>query len=245
MSFMTNVGKVLNLASFALGGEGTAQRQFILSSDDDKLILPVTPWKYDVKTGQGNKVVGVEQLGEALVFGLPKAVEISFSCFFPDLNHEYPFVVGDEKSPADCVALLTKWKEGQKPVRIIITDSPVNLLTGIMRFDYKEKDGTRDIYYTLELTEYKDLNTPDANNPKKIDEQTGLKGRPANPTDATRNKLKKASDMLDKAKHAYGQYNKWRRIAESAKNGGWKDLAVGNLDKLRKLKIPKLPKGMN
>lgn len=242
MAFMTNVGRVLSLASFALGGEGTAQRQFILSSDGDKLILPVTPWKYDVKTGQGNKVVGVEQLGEALVFGLPKAVEISFSCFFPDQNHEYPFVVGDEKSPADCVALLMKWKEGQKPVRIIITDSPVNLLTGIMKFDYKEKDGTRDIYYTLELTEYKDLNTPDANNPKKVDEKTGLKGRPANPTDATRNKLKKASDMLDKAKHAYGQYQHWRRVVEG---NNLKDLTINNLDKLKKLKIPKLPKGMS
>ena len=242
MAFMTNVGRVLSLASFALGGEGTAQRQFILSSDGDKLILPVTPWNYDVKTGQGNKVVGVEQLGEALVFGLPKAVEISFSCFFPDQNHEYPFVVGDEKSPADCVALLMKWKEGQKPVRIIITDSPVNLLTGIMKFDYKEKDGTRDIYYTLELTEYKDLNTPDANNPKKVDEKTGLKGRPANPTDATRNKLKKASDMLDKAKHAYGQYQHWRRVVEG---NNLKDLTINNLDKLKKLKIPKLPKGMS
>ena len=229
MAFMTNVGRVLSLASFALGGEGTAQRQFILSSDGDKLILPVTPWKYDVKTGQGNKVVGVEQLGEALVFGLPKAVEISFSCFFPDQNHEYPFVVGDEKSPADCVALLMKWKEGQKPVRIIITDSPVNLLTGIMKFDYKEKDGTRDIYYTLELTEYKDL-------------KTGLKGRPANPTDATRNKLKKASDVLDKAKHAYGQYNKWRNIA---KGNNLKSLTINNLNKLKNLKIPKLPKGMS
>ena len=245
MSFMTNVGRVLNLASFALGGEGTAQRQFILSSDDDKLILPVTPWKYDVKTGQGNKVVGVEQLGEALVFGLPKAVEISFSCFFPDLNHEYPFVVGDEKSPADCVALLTKWKEGQKPVRIIITDSPVNLLVGIMRFAYKEKDGTRDIYYTLELTEYKDLNTPDANNPKKIDEQTGLKGRPANPTEETKNKLKKGSDVMDKAKHAYGSYGRWRTIVDRMHDDGMKDIAVSDVQKLKNIKTPKIPKGMS
>ena len=239
---MTNVGKYLNLASFALGGGGTAHRQFILSADGDKLILPVTPWKYDVKTGQGNKVVGVEQLGEALIFGLPKAVTISFSCFFPDPNHEYPFVVGDDKTPTECVALLTKWKEARKPVRIIITESPVNLLTGIMKFDYKEKDGTRDIYYTLDLTEFKDLNTPLANNPKKTDETTGLKGRTANPTSETKNRLKKASDVLDKAKHAYGQYQHWRRVVQG---NNLKDLAINNLDKLRKLKIPKLPKGMS
>lgn len=236
MSFMTNIGRFLNLASFALGGGGTERRQFILSVDNEKLILPVTPWRYNVKTGQGNKVVAVEQLGEALVFGLPRAVGISFDCFFPAQEHDYPFVVGDDRSPAECIALLTKWKEGQRPVRFIITDSPVNLLVGIMKLDYKEKDGTRDIYYTLELTEYKDLNTPDANNPKKIDEETGLKGRTANPTDETRSKLKKASDVLDKAKHAYGEYRHWRRIV---RGNSLTDLAINNLDKLKQLKIPK------
>ena len=239
MSFMTNVGKFLNLASFVLGG-GTERRQFILSADGEKLILPVTPWRYNVKTGQGNKVVAVEQLGEALIFGLPKAVEISFDCFFPSQVHDYPFVVGDDRSPEECIALLTKWKEGQKPVRIIITDSPVNLLTGIMKLDYKEKEGTRDIYYTLSLTEYKDLNTPDANNPKKIDEKTGLKGRTADPTSETRNKLKKASDVLDKAKHAYGKYQHWRRVAKS---NNLKSLVLNDPALLKKLKLPKLPKG--
>ena len=235
MSFMTNIGRLLNLAAFALNGGGKAHRQFILSSDSEKLILPVTPSKYTVKTGQGNKVVAVEQLGEALVFGLPRAVEISFEGFFPDPEHDYPFVVGDSRTPAECVALLTKWKEARKPVRVIITDSPVNLLVGIMRFDYKEKDGTRDIYFTLELTEFKDLNTPFANNPKQIDEATGLRDRTADPSEETRNKLKKASDVLDKARHAYGQYNKWRRIAE---NNNLKDLAINNLDKLKKLSKP-------
>ena len=243
MAVGLNESEIMDIVNYAATGE--LYRQFILSTDDERLVLPVTPWKYDVKTGQGNKVVGVEQLGEALVFGLPKAVEISFSCFFPDLNHEYPFVVGDEKSPADCVALLTKWKEGQKPVRIIITDSPINLLVGIMRFDYKEKDGTRDIYYTLELTEYKDLNTPSANNPKQIDEQTGLKGRPANPTEETKNKLKKGSDVMDKAKHAYGSYGRWRTIVDRMHDDGMKDIAVSDVQKLKNIKTPKIPKGMS
>lgn len=236
MSFMTNIGRFLNLASFALSGAAPVHRQFILSSDGERFVLPVTPWKYKIKTGQTNKVVSVEQLGEALVFGLPQALEISFECFFPDTEHDYPFVVGDNKTPAECVALLIKWKEARKPVRIIITDSPVNLLTGIMKFDYHEKDGTRDIYYSLEFTEFRDLNTPLANNPQQIDEKTGIKNRTANPTDETKNKLKKASDVLDRAKHAYGEYNKWRRIVEG---NHMKDLVINNLDKLRQLKIPK------
>lgn len=241
MAFMTNVGKILNLASFAMGSS-SKRRQFILSSEGDKLILPVTPWKYNVKTGQGNKVVAVEQLGEVLVFGLPTAVRLSFDCFFPDPQHEYAFISGDDRSPSECIDLLTKWKEAKKPVRIIITDRPVNLLCGIMKFNYREKDGTRDIYYTLELTEFKDLNTPMANNSKQVNKTTGLRNRTANPSASVKNKLKKASDVLDKAKHAYGQYNKWRNIV---KGNNLKSLTINNLDKLKKLKIPKLPKGMS
>ena len=243
MAVGLNESEIMDIVNYAATGE--LYRQFILSTDDERLVLPVTPWKYDVKTGQGNKVVGVEQLGEVLIFGLPKAVKISFSCFFPSQIHEYPFIVGDDISPSECVTLLKKWKESEKPVRIIITDSPINLLVGIMRFDYKEKDGTRDIYYTLELTEYKDLNTPSANNLKQIDEQTGLKGRPANPTEETKNKLKKGSDVMDKAKHAYGSYGRWRTIVDRMHDDGMKDIAVSDVQKLKNIKTPKIPKGMS
>lgn len=51
-------------------------------------------------------------------------------------------------------------------------------MMSIMTFSYNEKDGTRDIWYDISFTEYRDLNTPPANNDKEIDETTGLKNRP-------------------------------------------------------------------
>ncbi len=47
-------------------------------------------------------------------------------------------------------------------------------------------------------------------------------------------KMKKAADVVDVAKKAYGQANKWRRIAQS---NDLKDLAINNVDKLRGLII--------
>ena len=204
---------MLHIASSILGG-GSVRRQIILSCNGEKITLPVTPRQYEVSTGQGNKVVNVEQVGEALVFGLPSAQRITFSSFFSATVHDYPFVVGDSLEPSFFVEKLKKWKESRQPVRIIITDSPINLMTGIMKFDYKEQDGSRDIYYTLTLTEYKDLNTPLANNNKQVDETTGLKDRPSPDKKAeSASKLKKAKDVVDVAKKCYGQANKWRRIA--------------------------------
>lgn len=50
---------------------------------------------------------------------------------------------------------------------------PVNLMMGLREFTYREQDGTRDIYYKLSFIEYKELNTPSANNDKQTDETTG------------------------------------------------------------------------
>ena len=86
--------------------------------------------------------------------------------------------MGDTYSPAECIDMIVKWKEAKKPVRVIITDSPVNLMMGIMSFNYNEKDGTRDIWYEISFTEYKKLNTPSSNNNSTVNSDTGLKERP-------------------------------------------------------------------
>lgn len=230
------LGNTLDVLSaiFSAGG-GTVHRQIIMQGMTDTLTIPVTPSKYSITSGQKNKIVDITQVGEALIFGMPKLRTLSFSGFFPSLLHDYPFIVGDTKEPAEIVELLTKWKESRMPVRVIITDTPVNLMFGIMQFDWWEQDGSKDIYYTLSLTEYKDLNTPAANNDKPVDETTGLKDRPTETVEPTQATLwQKGSDICDAAKKAYGDYTHWRRIVQS---NDLKDLAINNASKLRKLVI--------
>lgn len=242
------IGTALNIASILLGGT-TSKRQIIMTRVKDaseapqnakaedlyeKITIPVTPRTYEVSTGQGNKVVNVEQVGEALVFGLPNARRLSFSSFFPRQLHNYPFVVGDKQEPEYFIEMLTKWKELRKPVRVIITDSTVNLMVGIMDFNYKEQDGSHDVYYTLSFVEYKDLNTPAANNNKQVDDSTGLKERPSPEKQAAKSNSVQCRDIVDKAKKAYGAANKFRRIVES---NDLKDLAINEVPKLRRLVI--------
>ena len=224
MGFLNLWNTVNNIASLALGGIRT-RRQIILSSEGEKFTLPVTPEKYQVQTKQLNKVVDIVDFGEALLFGNPGLVKLQFSSFLPRTFHEYSSIIsGDYKDAPECVELLTKWKEAKKPVRVIITDSPLNLMMGIMSFDYDEHDGSHDIYYTLSLNEYKDLNTPPANNNKKVEDATGLKARPTEKTPpVSTDKLKKARDVLEMSKRAYGTVTKWRGIAQS---NNLKDLAI-------------------
>lgn len=180
MKFTQLWSKANVIASYLLGGGGEYRRVIIQGEGSEQLTLPVTPWKYNVTTSQNNKVVDILDFGEALLFGNAKLKYLKFACFFPNQErHEgHKYVVGDKYSPTECIDQIIKWKEAKKPVRVIITDSPVNLMMGIMDFNYNERDGTRDIWYEISFNEYKDLNTPPANNDKQIDSGTGLKDRP-------------------------------------------------------------------
>ena len=173
-------------------------RTVIFSVGDEKLTLPVTPSKYSITAPQNNKIVDILDFGEALIFGTTALKKLKISGFFPATFHQYTFVVGDIKEPAECVDTLTKWKEGKSPVRVIVTDSPVNLLMGIEKFVWREKDGSRDIYFDLDFAEYRDLNVPAANYQKQIDTQTGLKNRPGDISEKLMNKLvSKALDVAE------------------------------------------------
>ena len=191
-------GKANVLASYLLGGGGE-YRKVILSSEGEELTLPVTPWKYSVTTSQNNKIVDILDYGEALLFGNTKLKKLKFSCFFPNQErHEgHKFLVGDSYSPTECIEQIIKWKEAKKPVRVIITDSPVNYMFGIADFSYREKDNTRDIWYEISFEEYRELNTPSANNDKQINETTGLKDRPTDSQDSVSDSVNNQANIVN------------------------------------------------
>lgn len=157
---------------------GTSYRIVSMSSDEERIVLPVTPWKYQVQLGQNNKIVEILDFGEMLVFGRTKLHRLKFGCFFPALNHHYPFVVGDQREPQEFLEILNRWKTAESPVRVIITDSPVNENFAIMNLDFKEKDGTRDIDFEIDLVEYRDWNVPESDFTRTVNSLTGLKDRP-------------------------------------------------------------------
>lgn len=232
--FISGIGRALSYLSVILGKEGSDYPTIILSQGDERLVLPITPTKYEVGTEQENKSVDITQVGEALLFGNPKLKTLSFDGFFP--AKDYPFVVGDKRKPAELISLIEKWKESKKPIRVIVSDGPINLMMAIMSFPWKKQENTGDLYWTLSLKEYKDLNTSTtSDDTKTVDDVTGLKDRPTiqnKPTTATL--FNKGSDVLDAAKKAYGNYRHYERIVQS---NDLKNLAINNLSQLRKLKV--------
>ena len=180
-------------------------RLIIMKQGEERLVLPVTPYRYEVRTAQDNKLVKILDTGERLLFGNSNLKTLRFSSFFPAQKHYYPYVQNIEITPQEAVTLLEKWRTAKAPVRVIITQSPVNLQMAIQNFNYEERDGTRDIYYSVEMTEYKEFNTPSSNSDKAIDEKTGLRDRADDDKGAS--DYKKFNDPYEAAKDVYGDFD--------------------------------------
>lgn len=133
--------------------------------------LPVLPSEFEVISNNMNTVVNINEIGEINLAGREGLQKITISCFFPD--QDYPFVQSQKRhDPYTYVKNIKRWSRSLKPIRLIITETPINCAMLIESFSYKEKDGSGDVYYVLELAEYvftgvkKDSNT-DYNKPSE------------------------------------------------------------------------------
>jgi nucleoid-associated protein YgaU len=100
----------------------------------------------------------VEGFGEISFIGKPKLAEIApIESFFPKQQYSFCQYTGFP-APQECVNLIEKWRLSGNPIRYIITDTLINILCTIESFEFKEQDGTGDIYFTLELKEYRLVN---------------------------------------------------------------------------------------
>lgn len=77
--------------------------------------------------------------------------------------------------PYAVIDRLVEWSNGGDVLRLIVTDTPVNfpVLLGPVR--HGQKDGTGDVYVTLELRRYRELTKESA----EVNQDTGNLGRAA------------------------------------------------------------------
>lgn len=135
--------------------------EFELSFNDRKevLQLPVPPSTFTVSKGNLNKTVTTAHTaGEINLLGKGegKLAGITLSSFFPAQEYYFCLYRGFPK-PYQCVEMIEQWRKTGQPVRLIITGTDINMTMGIESFEYGEQDGTGDVYFTLELLEYRFL----------------------------------------------------------------------------------------
>ena len=173
----------------------------------EQLQLPVNPGEFAVKVGNKNTVVDIQDLGELNLIGRGTLAELQISSFFPANWAPYCAYQNIPK-PYDAVALIEKWRQTWKPIRLIVTGTPINLAMAIESFEYGEKGGTRDINYTLALKEYRFIQV------QQVGQQAAGTSaqRPDTRTALTNYTVKDGDTLFLIAKKVYDDGSKWQGI---------------------------------
>ena len=116
------------------------------------LRLPILPAELQNEGEQDNKTETVNKTGEVNLLGLDKLDTIPLSAHFPDQPMYYDQYAG-YPSPKECVDLVEEMKQGGV-ITLLITPY-INRQATIEKFSWGFKDGTGDIYYTIETKRYR------------------------------------------------------------------------------------------
>lgn len=128
------------------------------NNNEERIRLPVIPSSFEVSIPHQNTTVNITNLGEINLIGKTGLMSMTIESFFP--NQQYKFCLyKDFKKPYEYIKRLLKWKDSGKPIRVIVTGTPINYAMAIENLTYSEVDGTGDVYFSLECKEYKFIST--------------------------------------------------------------------------------------
>ena len=194
---------------------------YLKKDDKDIFRFPVLPSAINVQDYAITNDSNITGLGDVTVFGGKGLRTIEISSFFPNPKKKYRFVnYTDYPKQYNCVTKIKKWMDKGEVLRFIVTGTEINFQVRITDFEYSEQDGTRDVYFTINLKEYRKIKIS-STTPKK--KKTDNKDR--TDTKETDNKPKqktytvKSGDTLyDIAKKHYGKGSDYKKIIEKNKS---------------------------
>lgn len=203
--------------------------EIYLGTDNDKIRFPVVPSSIGVNRSNNIDTESVIKLGEVPIFNGTSLKTIELTSFFPNQEYSFCDYTGFMK-PYEFSEKIQKWMYEGKPLRVIVTDSPTNMQCLIQQFDTVEQDGTRDLYFTLNLLEYRPIEVPNLSNSSSSSSSDNLT-RPSeeitNNTQKT-HKVVKGDCLWDIAQKYYGKGSLYPKIKEANKTK-YPSLAKNNI----------------
>lgn len=198
------------------------QQEYIMwhNNDEERIHLPVLPSSYELSIPGQNTTVDITSLGEVNLIGKTGLATITISSFYPRKWY-YFCLPGKLLTPSEFVNTIKRWRATGKPIRLIITNTPINYAMVIENFTYGEDDATGDFNYTLELKEYRFIKT--TTKQTTTTNNGTIISKPQNDTNretkeaSTSYTVKKGDTLFIIAKKMTGNGNNYKTIAE--KNG--------------------------
>lgn len=122
-----------------------------VNNREEVLTLPVIPPGFTLQKPQGTETFETISKGDLMLIGEAKLKGISFESFFP--VRDYPFLKNRDIWGWEYVDIIDRWIDEKLPIRLIITDTPINMAVAVKNFECSVKtDG--DVWYKLEFEEF-------------------------------------------------------------------------------------------
>jgi len=132
---------------------------FLIDPAGPQLQLPVNPISdVIIKREKQYETVNIINIGEVDFASGEKIKEITFSSFFPKDYDESYCNYPDIPDPQEAMNQLTAWTVSEKPVRLIITDTNINVLVLLAVHNTTIKGGEPgDVYYELVCRTWREI----------------------------------------------------------------------------------------
>lgn len=124
-----------------------------INNREQVIQLPIVPSEFFIDSPQQNETFNTITQGDIKLIGNRGIKTLSFDSFFP--VKDYPFTRDKSYSGWEYVEIIESWIDRRIPIRLIISNTPINMAVTIENFYYGIRDGSGDIYYTLSLSEFK------------------------------------------------------------------------------------------
>ena len=189
---------------------------------DKAVRLPVIPSEFERVIDAGYDTNAIIGLGDVAVLTSNGLAQLSLSSFFP--NKEYSFnEYSNVPKPYDMVRYFKEWKNKGTVVRVIFTGTDINQEMYITNFAYGEKDGTGDVYYNMDLLEYRPIIVPtitenNSNNTQNTNRPTDTNNKNDSSNKQKTHKVVKGDCLWDIAQKYYGKGSLYPKIKEANKS---------------------------
>lgn len=118
--------------------------------------LPVNPGELEIVLPGKNKSLEIVKLGDVSLLGTPGLKTCKLASFFPkNANAPYVLTSGDFKNPDFYVEFFESVMYGELPMRMIVTDTPINMLVSLENFTHSKNAMTDDEEFSISVKEYK------------------------------------------------------------------------------------------
>lgn len=169
---------------------GVSRSEFYMRNLDtsEELRLCMTPEKVNVKTTANFRSYNVVEVGEIKIPKGEKLTEISWHGIIPAAQAMlYSFANRQTwERPNEILKVFKRWRENPAKIKLLITQTPINLEVYLKKFDFAAEGGLGDYKYSVDFIaakplKYLTIEEADAERKRKAEERdNGLQERMSN-----------------------------------------------------------------